>query len=472
MIEDYGNHILLGDYYSQYHGIMKENVDFETSHMYNRTKGQFLSGLRKAALQPLTLKVTEELVWEAHKVIESKNGHFPKEMFMRVVKELDGNIPLKFQMLPEGTWCPAGTPVAQVRNTVEDFGELGTWWEPLFMMASFDSACLTRSYEMYKYLRYLSERFDLPWDVIKTKFHSFGARGHRSVADGIKGALNWSTFLYGTDDMVIMSQAPSADMGSIPASGHKVTQQFDDELQGVLYGMEKVHEKGARIVAYPIDTYDPQNFIHRHMRTILHRADELNMHFVARPDSGPVFDQAIDIYNTHIKGRNRTNLSAIIGEGMDFEKAKAYDQRLIELGIPVEYLSYGIGSGFYNDLQRDTHGWAMKTAFSNKAPRMKFSADTFKRSIPGNIDVVLRNGEMTVVPEGQGEESLYETVYEYDPSKGHKEPVYTPCNSDADFVKRRDVALKQDQDGRVNQERINLDGDIISLMETFRRKYQ
>lgn len=471
MLEQYGNHLLMSDWYNNYHGIMKENVDFEGSHLYNRKSGQFLSGLTQAALAPLSIRITKEMVEDAKEKLEARNADFPYDMFMRIVNEFDGYVPLKLQSLPEGTWCPAGTPFAQIRNTVEGFGELNTWWEPLFMMASFDSGCITRAYYMHKYLKYISERFSIPWDVIKTKYHSFGFRGHRSIPDAIKAAKGWSTWMYGTDDMHVLNHAPNADIGSIPAAGHKVTQQFDDELKGVLYGIQKTSDMGKNIVAYPIDTYDPHRFIHEHMRIILNKAEELKMHFVARPDSANVLEQAIDIYNTHQRGKNRTNLSVIIGESMTFENAKEYDLILLDKGVPIEFVSYGIGSGFYNDLNRDTHGWAMKTCFSNHAPRMKFSADSLKRSIPGFIDLVRTNGELTVVPEGTSE-GLYQTIYEYDPAKGHTAPVFTPYESQNQFENTQKEAHFQDEQGYISQERIILSREILADIEKFRVRYQ
>ncbi len=472
LIEDHGNHLLMTDYYNQYHGILKENVDFEGSHLYNRTEGQFLSGLKKAALAPLTLKVTEEGVWDANHKASAIGARFPAEMFMRIVKELDGNVPIKFQMLPEGTWCPIGTPFSQVRNTVEDFGELNTWWEPLYMMSSFDTGCNTRAYHMYKYLQYLSKRFNLSWDTIKVLFHSFGFRGHRSIADAIKAARAWSSWLYGSDDLHVLNSIPlTADIGSIPAAGHKVTQQFDDELAGIRHGIDALSKLGEAIVAYPIDTYNPHKFIAEKLSESLIYAHHRGMHFVGRPDSGDCVNQVKQIYDLAVRQSRHKNVSTIIGEKMSFQNAVKVIEELIADGIPVNFNAYGIGSGFYNDINRDTHGWAMKTAYSNRANRMKFSADTFKRSIPGFIDIVEHNNELMVVPEG-AEGALYETIYEFDPNKGHKEPVFTPYDNQKDWQEAFDRSHKADSEGKTKQERIFLHADIISEIETFRKKYQ
>jgi len=53
----------------------------------------------------------------------------------------------------------------------------------------------------------------------------------------------------------------------------------------------------------------------------------------------------------------------------------------------------------------------MKTSYSNGKPRMKFSANEIKQSLPGDVNLVMEDGEMIVEYTRNG---LYETVYDYD----------------------------------------------------------
>ncbi|MNG08501.1 putative nicotinate phosphoribosyltransferase [compost metagenome] len=108
-------------------------------------------------------------------------------------------------------------------------------------------------------------------------------------------------------------------------------------------------------------------------------------------------------------------VGVIIGEGMSFEQVKRYDAQLEQWGVPLPFVAYGVGSGFYNHIDRDTYGWAMKTAYSNGKDRMKFSMTPLKRSIPGRVKLVMDGGVMVAEAEGETERNgLYETVYKHD----------------------------------------------------------
>lgn len=54
-------------------------------------------------------------------------------------------------------------------------------------------------------------------------------------------------------------------------------------------------------------------------------------------------------------------------------KAKECDNELkSQYNINPDILTWGIGAGFYKDLERDTLGWSMKTCFSNGRDTMKY----------------------------------------------------------------------------------------------------
>jgi nicotinamide phosphoribosyltransferase len=135
-----------------------------------------------------------------------------------------------------------------------------------------------------------------------------------------------------------------------------------------------------------------------------------------RPDSGDVLEQAIRIYQVALEHDLLDAVGVIIGEGMNFEQVKRYDARLEAEGVPLTFVAYGIGSGFYNHIDRDTYGWAMKTAYSNGKDRMKFAMVALKRSIPGRVRLVRVEGELMAIAheEEVAGEDVYETIYKHD----------------------------------------------------------
>lgn len=408
------NPIMLTDCYNLSHESLKCNTDWEVSHMYNRAEGQVMYGLKEMALNILEVQITKAMVDEAAECAERDNLEFPYDLWMRVVNECNGYIPIQIQCVPEGTYCPTGTPFAQIKNTKKGFGEMVTWLEPIFMMAYFPSSCATRAFEMRQYLENLSQTYG---EGIMWKFHSFGFRGHKGLEDSYFAGTAWNLFLHGTDDFHITKHMPKeVMMGSIAALAHKVTQQYDDEYQCFINAIDNAASSGKNIVALVIDTYDAQRVIQEYTLKLAEYAKTKGVHIVFRPDSGNVFEQACQIY-TRVTTAGYTNATVIIGESMSFANAVAMDKKFAIMGVPVNFVSYGIGAGFYKDIERDTKGWAMKTGYSNGAARMKVvKSDPFKQSIPGEIDLMYDKDTLTIYQKDEVtnvDDSVYEIIYNH-----------------------------------------------------------
>jgi len=446
----YSNPLVLTDCYNLSHFFLKKNQDYEISHIYNRSKPMILYGFNEIVIKLLNQKIQESMVMEAEDCARKMGMPFPTEMWMNLVDKLHGWIPLQVEALPDGTWVPQGTPFAQITNTDEDFGELVTWWEGVLLHSYFPSACATRALEMRRYL----EENNLPLH----RLHSFGFRGHRSMEDAYWATTAWNMFLTGTDDFHGKYHCPNASLGSIPATAHKTIQQFDDEKQAFIYSIDQAKAHGHNIVALVIDTYDPSRFIHEMMRDVLEHAEKQGIHVVLRPDSGDVLSQTIQIYGL-VKLWEFKNVSMIIGEGMSLEKVQKYDKILREKRIPLEFMSYGVGAGYYNDLDRDYLGHAMKTAYSDGADRMKLTvSNPYKRSIPGCVNIVKENGKLVVDYSRKG---LYQTVYEMD------EHSTRPKLLKQKWESIRDLALSQD----TSQREIILSELVKANIKNFEGKY-
>lgn len=393
---------MMTDIYNLGHQAFKINTDWEVSYMYNRMAPMILFGFKETVERVFRAPITEDMIDQANKAAIKMGVWFPNELFYKITERHGGRFPIEVKAIPDGTWVPQGTPFAQVRNTVEGFGELVTWWEARLLKAWFPSACATRAYAMRQYL--LKNNYPL------NKFHSFGYRSHRSEEDAYWAGKAWATYLEGSDDFHIMNHG-DFKIGSIPALAHKVVQQFDDEMDSYDRAIDETKAHGGKAVSIVIDTYDPWNFIRHKAHDVEIYGSEHDVHIVFRPDSGDVITQTIVLLNKF----DAKFVSVIIGEGMDFDKAITYDLQVKRTGLDPCRVFYGIGGAFHNDLNRDTLGWAMKTAFSNKKDRMKFSMDRGKMSLPGILDVILdADGAIKVIPtelEFYNENTLYETIW-------------------------------------------------------------
>ena len=396
------NPIMLTDVYNLSHHILKENVDWEISHIYNRAKPMVLYGFNEIVTSLLNTKIEVDMVEAAQNHAKRMNMPFPFEMWYTIADRFGGRIPLKVEALRDGTWCPRGTPFAKVTNTEEGFGELVTWWEGVMLQASFPSGCATRAYELMKYMK--------KHGMYKGRIHSFGFRGHRSLEDAYWAGTAWNLFLNGTDDFHT-AQHTEGYMTSIPATAHKTIQQYNTELYAYYYSIDQCRINGFKAVAIVIDTYDPIRFIKFIAVKVAQYAKKSGVHVVFRPDSGHIKDQALSLYSIMWANNLADYTSCILGEGITFDKITEYDKWFNEMGVPLSWINYGIGSGFYNDIDRDYLGFAMKTSYSNGAPRMKFSTP-FKQSLPGDVSAIKDDNGLMLV--GYSKYNMYNTIYEFD----------------------------------------------------------
>ncbi|MEH7209961.1 nicotinamide phosphoribosyltransferase domain-containing protein [Priestia megaterium] len=458
------NPVMLTDTYNLSHQRLKVNTDWEVSHIYNRADGMILYGFVEMVQRVLKIQITHEMIDEAIRASKKQGVIFPEELWRRVVAECNGYIPLLIQSLPEGTWCPKGTPFAQVRNTVDGFGEMVTWFEGIFLQSSFPCGTATEAFKMRQYLESLKAEKNYDPSFL-TRIHSFGFRGARSLEDAYWAGTSWNLFLFGTDDFHTMIHTPKAKMSSISALAHKVTQQYDVEYDGYVHTIDATADAGESVVAIVIDTYDADRFITEYLEPLANYAKEKGVHLVIRPDSGDVNEQVVEVYKQTQK-HGLTNVSAIIGEGMSYQNIKRTDFFFNMKQVPLEFVSYGVGGGFYNDITRDTLGFAMKTAYSNGAPRMKFGMNPLKRSIPSAVQLIRNNkGEMVAEVETVADinDSLYQVIYFHD--AGQAEPTLKEVTWEETQQRALQNLNKQ------LQGRIVLSDGINKLVEHFEKLY-
>jgi len=462
------NPILLTDVYNLSHERLKANTDWEVSHMYNRAKPMVLFGLLENINSFLSIQITQKMVDRAELKAHRIGVKFPRALWMRVIEECNGYIPIEIQMLPEGTWCPVGTVFAQIRNTVEGFGEMVTWFEGVLMHSFFPSTTATQALRMRRYLEQKQRQYGYD-DSFLLRFHSFGFRGHKSLEDAYWASVSWALSLFGTDDFHVMQHIPKkVKLSSLSATAHKVSQQFDNEFEGMKHNIRQTAAAGEGILSLVIDTYDAYRVIKEYMIPLAQFAANLGVHLVLRPDSGDTWEQAVLIFRIADRAK-LTNISVIIGEGMDFENAKKADAYFESHGVPLNFISYGIGGGFYNYVTRDTLGWAMKTAYSNGAPRMKFSENPIKRSIPGTVALIRNDhGDMVAVPEDslKDKENLLQTVYLHNDKQ--EVPFMVEYNDEEYWLEVQARGLAQNTE----QATLYMSQEIRDAIYDFQKKYR
>lgn len=411
------NPVRLIDGYTLSHFELKEDLSWETAHVYNRAAPMIMYGVNQIYLDILTRQITTEMVQDAEKDVKRDpyNMHFPSEMWYSIVDKLNGYLPIRVQFAPEGMWLPKGTPFCQIRNTIEGYGELPSWYEAMITHSYFSCGCATEAFHIRRYL----DSKELP----PNRVHNFGLRGNQNMVSAHYAGTGWNLFLTGTDDVPSLEYTLQAPMTTIPATAHKTMQQFDIEMNACKRAIDIGATYKQKTVAIVIDTYDPWRVIKHYIPELLAYAKERGVHIVFRPDSGDGIEQALAIWTMY--GDNK-NWSVILGEKMSFEAMKKNDIRLEKMGFPLSRFFVGIGAGFYNHINRDTLGFSMKSAFSNGKPRMKVvKSDPFKQSIPGNVSITLNeNMDIMVEIEDENDAGFYYNGYDYNGTTEH--PVIEP----------------------------------------------
>lgn len=447
---------MLTDAYNLSHFELKENLDYDISHIYNRSQPMILYGFNEIVTNLLNTKIEVDMVEDAQQYAKNMGMHFPFEMFYKIATEFGGRIPLRVQALPDGSWVPKGTPFAQIENTEEGFGELPTYWEAMFLHSYFPTGCATEAFWIRKYLD--DNNYDL------NRVHSFGFRGHHGLEDAYWAGTAWNMFLKGTDDFHTAMHTPNAIIGSIPATAHKSIQPFDVEMDAYTRAIDMAVTYDQKMVALVIDTYDPWKVIEHDLYKILSYAKERGVYVVFRPDSGNLLEQALAINRNY---KNFDNWSMIIGEGMSRLKIIEFDKKLIAYGYDPKKMAFGIGAGFYKHIERDTYGHAMKTAYSNGAPRMKIAkANPFKQSIPDQVNLIMVDGKMTVdyTRDGEHGDTLFKDVYHFD-ERSSKPKVNVQPWDEIQAIALQSLKVEHPQIG------IKLSPLVTRKIEEFKAKY-
>lgn len=402
--------------------------DIQVAHLYNRSKPMILMGFNRLVRETMRKKITIEMINEAEPKIIAGGLPFDRNLWERVVYECNGYLPLKIEALPDGTYCPKGTPFCQITSTKPDFGSLVEFVEARLMKGFFASACATKAWEIKEYLKSVG----LP----EKQLQSFGYRGFNSEADAENCTEAMSLFLTGSDNSIALELCPDAKITSIPALSHYVVQQWNVELDCYVNAINFASTQPNKIIAIVIDTYSATNFIEQYLIPLANLAKKLGVRVVFRPDSGDTVDQTVRIYTKLLIARLHTSHNVIIGEGITLERIKKIHESLTFAGVPLEFVYFGMGGGFYNDIERDTLGWAQKLAFAGGKGRMKFSENPLKRSIPGVVKLSYEDGgKLTVFDRRESlVNSEYYTIYEFNPEKTKKPRVKVTSWNKAKFI--------------------------------------
>ncbi|KAF8960289.1 hypothetical protein BGZ46_001605 [Entomortierella lignicola] len=363
---------------------------------------------------------------------------FPKDLFIKIVKEYDGYFPVRIEALPEGTVCHAHVPVYQIFAEGE-MSRLVTYLETLLTMIWYPITVATlsrRSKDLIQAAYDKSVDPDSYWSL-ESRLHDFGFRGCTGVEQSVLGGTAHLLNFTGTDTLSAAFYAqfelnegePVAN--SIPASEHSVMTSFKTE-ENAMEAM--IQNFGEGVYACVMDSYDYQRALDTVLPAVASFKLEKGGFLVLRPDSGDAVDSVLagliaadKVFGSDINQKGYKVIrgcGVIQGDGIDYKTITRILNAVMEAGYSAQNCAFGMGGGLLQKVNRDILSFATKLCYivyadGDKRDVMKHpKSDSDKISLPGVLDVVRNEqGIPTVYPRAENgvprKGNLLQVVYDH-----------------------------------------------------------
>jgi len=426
------NIVLATDSYKTGHaGLYKPSTNFVYSYLesrggiYDRTTFFGLQYYLREYLQGCV--VTGEDVEYATRFLTDhfgRNDYFKPELWMHIVDQHGGKLPIKIKAVPEGYRVPTSNVLMTIENTDPECFWLPNYLETLLVKLWYpitvatQSASIREDIETYMKISYGN------MDSVDFKCHDFGYRGCTSEEQAAIGGAAHLLSFSGTDTLAGLRMlidyydAPMCGF-SVPATEHSVMCSFGHkkEIEAI---RNYLNEQPLGTIACVSDTWNIFECCEKLWGTefkdqVLKRDGCV----VIRPDSGDpeavilrvldilwekfegtyVGDGVLDTYDE--PGPNMYKLldphvRVIQGDGMDPVTIDILYDNIVRHGWCAENLAVGSGGGLLQKMNRDTCQFAFKASVvGNKVTGMDYDisknpiTSLSKRSKPGLMKLVL-----------------------------------------------------------------------------------
>ena len=348
-----------------------------------------------------TLKNALRFIYTDFMKLDSRQASY--DFLIEKWLNLPPSLPLRFKMLPEGTFVKGNTPIMTVQcdqaahcwfaNFVETYlnSEL---WKTCFVATK---AALFKKIEYDCLGYYLDDSYN---------FHDFSARGMNGIEDSYKSSMGHLLFFSGTDSIMTLKNICDnygfdvEHLGSIPASEHSVMCLGGEagELDTFKRIMKQFPKSMVSIVA---DTWNLWEIIRalREDKEAFSLISSRDFPIVLRPDSGDPFliltgDESHALEAAR-KGVIRLvdeffgfdKVRIIYGDAITVERARLIYEWCAKQGYdPTSFLCLGVGSYAYNSGIRDDVGLVTKMTWARINDR---PTHLIKKPITGNDKVSL-----------------------------------------------------------------------------------
>ncbi len=383
---NFNNLILNSDSYKTSHWVQYPAGSKYMSSYVEARKGDYdvvFFGLQAFIKEYLSTPVTTQDIDEAEAVIQAHGLTFNRAGWELLVERHGGYLPLRIEAVPEGSIVPVSNVVCQVINTDPDFYWLPSYIETSLLRAIwYPSTVASVSRYCKGIIRDALEKSADNNDSLPFRLHDFGARGASSFESVALGSLAHLVNFSGTDSMTALVAASrwygmNKDMPafSIPAAEHSTMTAWGRDGETAAYA-NMLKQFGGIDKAFSVvsDSYDLWNAIDNIWGDTL--KDEVKNSggtLVIRPDSGEpikVVREALERlavkFGTTINSKGYKVLPDYVriiqGDGISPQSLGKIVDAVMAAGFSADNITFGMGGGLLQQVNRDTMSWAMKAS--------------------------------------------------------------------------------------------------------------
>jgi nicotinamide phosphoribosyltransferase len=370
-------------------------------------------GLQPFLIDVLSRPITMGDIDEAEAICAAHGEPFNRAGWEMILRDHGGFLPIAISALPEGMIVPTGVPLVQVETTDPRLPWLATFIETALLRAIwYPTTVATISRQCRLIIAAgLDKTSDDPQGQLPFKLHDFGARGVSSGQSAALGGMAHLVNFMGTDTMEALLAARryyGADMAgfSIPAAEHSTMTSWGRAREQDAYA--NMLDAFDGLVAVVSDSYDLDAALTgiwggALRDKVLARKGTL----VVRPDSGDPVETPMRAIKTlwdafggtvNAKGYRvlDSHVRVIQGDGMTPDTIARLIARLIEEGFAIDNITFGMGGGLLQQVNRDTLRFAMKANAMRDADGLwrDVAKAPAKASKAGRQAVVRRDGRL------------------------------------------------------------------------------
>lgn len=372
--------------------------------------------LREYMMRPITL----EDIDEAEFILREQGMHFNRDLWLGILNDHDGYLPVEIEAVPEGTVLPPHNVLVQIINTDPKYAWATSFFETALLRAVwYPTTIASISWLAKQVIRDSLERTSDNPEVLRHMLHDYGARGVSSQESGALGGMAHLINFSQSDTVPgILAAKHYYNAGNISNSGpnseHAAFCAWGREREAeALRNMLNMYASNG-VALLLTDTYDHENcvknIIGRELKEIIQNFPGL---VGVRPDSGDVveitadtIEWLMDAYGFEVNSKGYKVLPSYIrvvqGDGVNFNVLPEIFIEMERRGLSAENALFGMGGGLLQHHNRDTMNFAQKASAICingewqdifKSPK----GAAFKVSKKGRLALKYENGDYSTV---------------------------------------------------------------------------